>query len=291
MTLRVLDGIGAIASDYDAFILDVWGLLHDGSKPFPGVIDALQRLKRAGKRSVVLSNAPRRAAMVASRMAELGIPRPLYDHVHSSGEEAWLHLKRRDDAFFKTLGRRCYFIGPPRDDPMMKGLDLERVARVEDADFLLAIGPADWEESVAPYEAMLQSARARNLPMVCANADLVVMHQGRRSICAGAIAAHYEEIGGQVRWHGKPHESVYETCLRLLDVPDPKRILALGDSLRTDIAGAHAMGIDSVLVASGIHAEEIGLVPGEPPDPARIERLIEAAGGVAPLAVMMEFRW
>ncbi|HZL59240.1 MAG TPA: TIGR01459 family HAD-type hydrolase [Stellaceae bacterium] len=291
MTLRVLDGIGAISSDYDAFILDVWGVLHDGSQPFPGVIDALQRLKRAGKRSVVLSNAPRRAAMVASRMAEIGIPRSLYDHVHSSGEEAWLHLKRRDDAFFKALGRRCYFIGPPRDEPVMKGLDLERVARVEDADFLLAIGPTDWEESVAPYEAMLQSARARNLPMVCANADLVVIHQGRRSICAGAIAARYEEIGGNVRWHGKPHESVYETCLRLLDVPDSKRILALGDSLRTDIAGAHAMGLDSVLLASGIHAEEIGLVPGEPPDPARIERLIEAAGGFMPRAVMTEFRW
>jgi len=289
MTLRILSGIGEIASNYDGFILDLWGVLHDGSKPFPGAVEALTRLKAAGKRTVVLSNAPRRAEMVSRRVAKIGIPRELYDDIHSSGEEAWRHLAKRDDPFFRSLGRRCYFIGPRRDDPLMIGLDLERVEDVARADFLLAVGPGNWEESLAPFEPALKAARARDLPMVCANADLVVMHQGKRSICAGAMAEYYEQLGGKVRWHGKPYLSVYETCFSLLGVKDHKRILAVGDSLRTDIAGAKAAQIDSVLVASGIHAEEIGLTPGTL-DPERVDRLIKAAG-LAPVAAMEQFRW
>jgi HAD superfamily hydrolase (TIGR01459 family) len=290
MSLRLIDGIGELAPRYDGFILDIWGVLHDGSKPFPGVIEALAKLKESGKRVVVLSNAPRRADMVAARLAEIGIPRHLYDEIHSSGEEAWGHLSRRDDAFFGALGRRIYFIGPARDDPMLRGLDYQRVADVAEADFLLGIGPADWEEDTAPYEAMLAAARRRDLPMVCANADLVVMHKGRRSICAGAIAQRYEELGGTVRWHGKPFRSVYETCFELLGGIDKRRILAVGDSLRTDIAGAAGAGIDSVLVAGGIHAEEIGLSPGGAVDGAKLEHAL-AEAGAAPIAVLAQFRW
>src|SRR5216684_503735 len=142
MTLRLLAGLREIVSSYDGFILDLWGVLHDGSAPFPGVLDALARLKSAGKRLAVLSNAPRRAALVASRMAEIGIPPELYDHVHSSGEEAWQHLKRRDDPFYASLGRRCYHIGPARDDNMLEGIDLERVADIAAAAFILNTGPA-----------------------------------------------------------------------------------------------------------------------------------------------------
>jgi HAD superfamily hydrolase (TIGR01459 family) len=301
MSLRILSGIGEVADQYDGFILDVWGVLHDGAKPFPGVIDALTRMKALGKRTAVLSNAPRRAETVARRVAEIGIPRDLYDHIHSSGEEAWRHLSNRDDPFFRELGKRCYFIGPKRDDPMLEGLNLKRVDDIAQAEFLLAVGPEDWEESLAPFEDMLKAARARDLPMVCANADLVVMHQGRRSICAGAMAEYYERLGGRVRWHGKPYLSVYETCFELLGIKDHKRILALGDSLRTDIAGAKAAGIDSVLVASGIHAEEFGIRAGEfgaPAgssglvrlDPARIEKAA-AASGLAPIGAMAALRW
>src|ERR1700691_2897001 len=137
MSLRIIAGLGELAGDYDGFILDLWGVLHDGSHPFPGTVDALTRLKAAGKRTVILSNAPRRAEMVAQRVAEIGIPRNLYDAIHSSGEEAWRHLSRRDDPFFQSLGKRCYFLGPRRDDPLMAGLDLERVYDLARAEFLL----------------------------------------------------------------------------------------------------------------------------------------------------------
>jgi HAD superfamily hydrolase (TIGR01459 family) len=289
MSLSLLQGLGEIAEGYDGFILDLWGVLHDGTAPFPGVIDALGRLKAAGKRLAVLSNAPRRAALVEARMNEIGLRRGLYDHVHSSGEETWQHLRRRDEPFYAALGQRCYHMGPARDDNMLEGIGLERVADIDDAEFILNTGPSDWDETVAQHEPLLRAARARDLPMVCANPDLVVVHQGRRAICAGAVAQRYEALGGRVRWHGKPFRPVYETCFAALGISDRRRIIAVGDSLRTDIAGANAAGIDSVLVTGGIHAEEFGLAGGQPD----LDRLIEAvaASGHKPDAVIAHFRW
>ena len=213
--IRLLHGIGEIADAYDGFILDVWGVLHDGLKPFPGVLDALRRLRKQEKRVVVLSNAPRRAAPVGNRLAEIGIPPELYDHIHTSGEETWQHLKRRDDPFYAALGQACYLIAPPRDNGVMEGLDFERVEDIAAAEFVFNTGPWGWDEDVVRYEAMLQGARQRNLPMVCANPDLVVHHQGRRAICAGAIAQRYEELGGTVRWHGKDRDEVYRPAVQI----------------------------------------------------------------------------
>ena len=290
MTLRPLTGLGEIAAGYDGFILDLWGVLHDGARPYPGAVATLAALKAAGKRVVVLSNAPRRAALVEARMIEIGLPPGLWDHVHSSGEEAWQHLARRDDPFYAALGRRCYHIGPARDNNMLRGIDLERVGDVAAAEFILNTGPSDWDETVAQYEPLLVAAVARDLPMVCANPDLVVIHHGRRSICAGAVAERYAALGGRVRWHGKPFPSVYATCFALLGIADRSRVLAIGDSLRTDIAGAEAAGIDSVLVVGGIHAEELGLAPGEAPDLVRVAAMI-AADGRRPAGVLAQLVW
>lgn len=286
----LLAGIGEIAARYDGYILDLWGVLHDGSAPFPGVLDCLTRLKQAGKRLVILSNAPRRAHLVEQRVAEIGIPRALYDHLMCSGEETWQHLKRRDDPFYAALGRVCYHIGPPRDDNMMADLGLRRVEDVAEADFILNTGPWGWDQTAEKYESILQGGRARNLPMVCANPDLVVMVSGRRAICAGALAQRYEALGGRVRWHGKPFPAIYATCFDLMGIADKSRILAVGDSLRTDIAGAAAAGIASVLIIGGIHGEELGAAPGQLPDPARLEEAL-AASGQRPTYAMAHLTW
>ncbi len=290
MTLPLLGGLAAIADAYDGFILDAWGVLHDGAQPYPGVLDALAHLKQRGKRIVVLSNAPRRAALVAGRMAELGIPRTLYDDVHSSGEEAWQNLKSRTDPFYASLGRRCFHLGPERDDNLLLGVDLTQVAALAEAEFVLNTGPWGWESSVAGFEDLLREACARDLPMICANADLVVIHEGRRMICAGALALRYEELGGRVRWHGKPSPSVYRTCFDYLAIADRRRILAVGDSLRTDIAGANAAGIDSLLVTGGIHAEEFADTATRALDPARMAAAI-AASGHTPTAAIPSLVW
>ncbi len=283
-------GLRALAPAYDGFILDLWGVLHDGFKPFPGVIDGLERLIAAGKRICILSNAPRRARDVIQRMSEIGIPPGLYHHVMSSGEETWRHLADRPDDFYRSLGRACLHIGPARDDGMLADVGLVPVKDVAAADFILNTGPWGWEERADHYEAVMQAARLRDLPMICANPDLVVQHGGRLAICAGTLAQRYEELGGRVRWHGKPYPSVYQTCFALLGIADRSRILAVGDSLRTDIAGAKGVGIDSLLIAGGIHAEEFGLAPGQEPDAALLAPVLAHADN-APDFVMSHFVW
>ena len=143
---------------------------------------------------------------------------------------------------------------------------------------------------IEDYEPLLRTALARDLPMVCANPDLVVMHGSRRALCAGALAKWYEEGGGRVRWHGKPFRSVYDTCLGLLAIKDRWRILAVGDSLRTDIAGAAGAGLDSLLIAGGIHAEEFRMVGDRPPDLTRVEAAIRD-GSYSPVGVAWRFCW
>lgn len=287
---RTIGGLRALAPAYDGFILDLWGCLHDGFKPFPGVIDGLERLIAAGKRICILSNAPRRAADVIQRMSEIGIPPGLYHHVMSSGEETWQHLAHRPDDFYRALGHACFHIGPRRDDGMLQDVGLHPVADVAAADFILNTGPWGWEERATHYESVMQAARARDLPMICANPDLVVQHGGRLAICAGTLAQRYEALGGHVRWHGKPFPSVYETCFALLEIADRRRVLAVGDSLRTDIAGANGVAIDSLLVAGGIHAEEFGLAPGQEPSAALIDAVL-ARGEGAPDYVTPHFAW
>jgi HAD superfamily hydrolase (TIGR01459 family) len=290
MSFRLLGGVGEIVARYDALILDLWGVVHDGNQPYPGVLDALLRLRAAGKPVLLLSNAPRRADAIAERLTEIGIAPALYRGIYSSGEEVWQRMKRRDTPFYAALGARCCFIGPTRDLGLTEGLDLVRVETPDNADFLLNTGPWDWHETTELYEPVLREGRARDLPMVCANADLTVIHRGRRIICAGTLALRYEELGGRVSWHGKPFASVYEASLALLGISDRQRVLMVGDSLRTDIAGARGAEIDALWIVGGLHAEELGVTPDAALDAQRVEAAL-AAAGEAPLAVATGFRW
>jgi HAD superfamily hydrolase (TIGR01459 family) len=288
MTVRLIRGIEEITAAYDGFILDLWGVVHDGVTPYPGVLDCLRRLREIGKPVVFLSNAPRRADDVVRRIGKIGVPEGLYDGVMSSGEEAWQYLYRRDDPFYAGLGRACLHICSDRDLEIREGLGLDYVDRPEAAEFILNTGPAQWEDTIADYDGVLRAARARGLPMVCANPDLVVMHGGVMALCAGALAEHYEAIGGLVRWHGKPHPSVYRSTLELIGIGDRRRLLAIGDSLRTDIAGAAAAGIDSLLIAGGVHADEFAA--GEAVELARVEAALDRAG-LRPIGVALRFAW
>jgi HAD superfamily hydrolase (TIGR01459 family) len=288
VTLRLFDGMRALAPEYDGVILDLWGVVHDGTAPFPGVLDCMERLIGADKRLILLSNAPRRSDDVIRRIARIGVPERLYHAVMSSGEEAWQSLKRRSEPFYAALGRRCLHIGSERDLEIREGLDLKFVDAPAEADFILNTGPAEWEDTIEDYAPVLRAALDRGVPMVCANPDLVVIHDGKPALCAGALAEDYERLGGRVRWHGKPYPSVYDSCLGLLGISDRRRILAIGDSLRTDIAGATGAGIASLLVTGGIHAAEFG--NGDGIDLDRIGAAVEKSG-TNPIGVMARFVW
>jgi HAD superfamily hydrolase (TIGR01459 family) len=290
MQPRLIAGIAELARRYDGFIVDLWGVVHDGTAPLPGAVACLRALVAAGKKTALLSNAPRRAGDVVRRIGALGVPAEGYHAVMSSGEEAWQCLYRRADPFYRALGRRCLHIGSERDLEIRDGLALEFVEAPEAADFILNTGPGGWEDTIADYEPLLRRALRHRLPMVCANPDLVVMHGEKLALCAGALAQWYEAEGGCVRWHGKPHASVYEASFALLGIADRTRLLAVGDSLRTDLAGAAAAGIDSLLVAGGIHAEEFGVRAEAGPDLDRVAAAL-TAGGYRPVAVIRRFSW
>lgn len=285
----ILRGLAPIADRYDGLILDVWGVLHDGERPYPQVRETLQRLKSAGKRIVLLSNAPMRTPPVRARLAGFGIGPELYDDVLTSGEEVWQNLCDRDDPFYAALGRRCLWIGPERHRSVVTGLDLTLVEEVEAAEFLLNTGPDDLDEGATAFQPLLRAAAARGLPMICANADLHVMQGDAVIQCAGVLAQRYEDHGGVVRWHGKPFASVYHGCFRLLGDIAPARILAIGDNLDTDIAGARGVGIDCALVAGGIHADRLGLDHDGLPDPAALDNL--CTGKAVPFWVLPQLLW
>jgi HAD superfamily hydrolase (TIGR01459 family) len=283
-------GLSAVAGRYDAFIIDLWGVMHDGLQAYPAAVEALRQLRVAGKRTVILSNAPRRAAVIARRNAEIGIPEDLADHLLSSGEDAWQHLKTRPDAWYRALGRRCYHLGPERDLGMREGLDLDFVDSLAAADFILNTGALNDTDEVATYRDFLDEGLARGLPMICANPDLIVMRGEAMEICAGALALDYEQKGGEVRWHGKPHPEVYRSCFALLEGIAPSRIAAIGDSLRTDVAGAEASGIASIFIAGGIHGEELNVDDKGRIDAEAYRAFIEAAEW-KPTAALPFMRW
>jgi HAD superfamily hydrolase (TIGR01459 family) len=287
--IPLLAGLSHIADRYDGYIVDLWGVMHDGARTYPGACETLRALKARGSRVVMLSNAPRRATAAAARSAQVGVTADLYDHLMSSGEEAWQALRDRSDPWYAALGRRVLLFAAVHDRPFLGGLGLAEATGVEDADFLLVTGAASGE-TVADYEARLAAAAAAGVPMICANPDLEVIHDGRREICAGALAARYAALGGTVRYHGKPHASVYHTCFGLLGLADRRRILAVGDSLKTDVTGANGVGIDSLLVTGGIHAEELGAAAGEHPDPGVLAAVC-ARAGQRPTAAIPHLVW
>lgn len=284
-----MQGLRDVAGNYDGFVLDLWGVVHDGVTVFPGVVDALQQLHAAGKKLVFLSNAPRRAHMVAAQLEDFGITASLHDGVMSSGEATWQYLHDRPDDWARGLGPACLRIGPERDNGALDGLDFKEAEGVASADFILVTGPRDQMNSAEPYNDMLHTAFERRLPMICANPDREVIRGGIRQICAGAIAERYEDMGGEVRWYGKPDPTIYDECFRLLQMSDKTRILGIGDSFTTDIRGANAAGLDALLVARGIHGEDLIDADGKL-DGALISAKAKS-DGVRLIGAVSEFVW
>jgi HAD superfamily hydrolase (TIGR01459 family) len=280
-----LDGMAPLSARYDGFIVDLWGVIHDGVSAYPGAVDCLARLRAGGGRVVLLSNAPRRNAAAQQTLRRIGIPDDAYDGILTSGEAVRSALLDRRDPWFAELGTRVWHLGPDKDSSLFEDVALTRVAEPAEAEFILNTGPDEerGETDPEPYLAHLREAAARRLPMICANPDLEVIRAGRRLICAGLLAQFYAAMGGEVRQIGKPHPDVYEPVRRMLGMPDD-RILAVGDSLITDIAGAQAAGIDSCWVLGGIHADAIA------GDQALAAAYAERAK-LEPVATVPRFAW
>jgi HAD superfamily hydrolase (TIGR01459 family) len=291
MGIEIISGLRDIADRYDVLILDLWGVVHNGVEPYPGVLDCFDELHGAGKRIVLLSNAPRVNEKVQLQVAGFGVPRESYDQLVTSGDITRLSVSRREDPWFAALGKRYFHVGPERDWGLLEGAGVDEVDDLAAAEFVLCSGLYDDNtETADDYAEIFKKARGRDLPMICANPDLFVVRGERTVPCAGALGVAYEEMGGNVRYGGKPYPLAYEVCFTMLAETPKSRILAVGDSFRTDIAGANGAGIASLFIVGGIHADELGLGSDGGFDAEALTKAAQAAGHL-PTAAVGGFYW
>ncbi len=285
-----LSGFAALAERYDGFVLDLWGVIHDGVNAFPHAVETLGHLRAAGKRTLLLSNVPRPNDAVRTMMRRMGIEDALYTDILTSGEAVRRALITPPDLWWAQLGQRVYHLGPERDRPVLEGLPLTIADSPAEADFVLNTGPDDHRNpsDIAEFEDTLQTCWEHRLKMICANPDLVVIRGGVRVLCAGSLAERYRELGGDIRSLGKPDPAVYQPVLQQLSMA-PERVLAVGDSLRTDIAGATGVGLASCWVLDGIHGADLSDGAGGF-DPVKTEAAARAAG-MTPVATLPKFVW
>ena len=287
-------GLAGLAGRYDLILSDIWGVVHDGKAAFKPAVDALARFRASGGCVALITNAPRTSGPIRAQMRHLGVPDGAWDVLVTSGDVTIDLMLRRD-------GAPLHHIGPERDLTLFDELERAsggkkpRLVPLAQADYVVATGLFhDREETPGDYDATLSAMRERGLDMICANPDLVV-HIGETLVhCAGALAERYEGQGGRATYAGKPHAPIYERAIALAahkrgaDVPRP-RILAIGDAMRTDIAGANAQGLDAMFVTTGIHREELH-ASGGALDQAALGALV-AGQARAPAYVTDALRW
>ncbi len=286
-----LPGFASLSERYSGFVLDLWGVIHDGVDAFPHAVDTLTRLRAAGKRTLLLSNVPRPNAAAQTMMRRMGIDDSLYTGILTSGEAVRRALQDPPDLWWTQLGTRVFHLGPDRDRPVLQGLPLIVADEPGTADFVLNTGPDDHRNpgDMADFEPVLVDCVRHRLKMICANPDLEVIRGGRRVLCAGALALRYQQLGGDVRSLGKPDPAIYQPVLEQLGLP-PQDVLAVGDSLRTDIAGAVGVGLAACWVLDGIHGAELLRPGGTGFDLAKAEVAAREVN-VQPIATIPRFIW
>jgi HAD superfamily hydrolase (TIGR01459 family) len=283
---RIVDHFATLAPAYDLVLCDVWGVVHNGVTAHREAGEALARFREAGGTVVLVSNSPRPGAPVTRQLDRFGVIRAAYDAVVTSGDVTRGVLAERP-------GVKVLHVGPERDLPIFEGLDM-RFTTLEDADLVVCSGLFDDEtETPEDYRDLLGKIRARGLTMVCANPDVVVERGGELAYCAGAIADLYAALGGEVIYAGKPYRPIYDLALAegaalRGSAVDLARVLAIGDSVRTDFTGALAVGVDCLFVTAGIHAEELG--GRDQPDMTALTEMFAAAGAL-PKAVTRRLVW
>jgi HAD superfamily hydrolase (TIGR01459 family) len=242
-----VNSLDALDARYRLILCDIWGVVHDGVNLYPGAAERLRQWRGEGRTVVLITNAPRTAEAVEQQLGRIGLPRDAWDGIATSGEAGIAALL--------GLGKPVGFLGTSEDRAI---LESRGVAIAAGGDFtdLACTGLDEQRPHAEDYAGELVDWAADDILMHCLNPDRMVIRDGVPEACAGALADIYEAIGGRVAWYGKPHRAIYEHALHLAGDPAPGEVLAIGDSLRTDVLGAARMGFDCVFVSGGIHAGE-----------------------------------
>lgn len=282
---RMISSLGEVTDRYAAIFCDVWGVLHNGERSFAEASAALTLARDKGIAVVLITNAPRPAPPIVKQMARLGVPQSAWDRIVTSGD-----VTRE---LVRTGPRKIFHLGPERDLTLYDGLDIEVVEEFEAAGVVCTGLLEDMVESPDDYADQLRRLRARDLPFVCANPDIVVERGDTIIWCAGALARDYAQLGGRTLIAGKPHRPIYDAALVAAQEVlgrevSRSEVLAIGDGVLTDVKGAEANGVEVLYVSGGIHAREYG-DDGLQPDPARLAAFLEKHGH-HPVAIIPRLR-
>jgi len=267
-------GLAALAGDYDAVLSDVWGVIHNGRAAYPSAVEALVKYREQGGRVVLITNAPRPSPPIVTMLDHLGVPRQAYDAIVSSGDATRAMIARYS-------GKTIHHVGPPTaDDALYEGLDVKR-GSADEAEVVVVTDLDTDDDTPDMYADRVAHWLKRGLPLICANPDKVVEIGDQMVYCGGALADIYAELGGEVHMAGKPFAPIYEEALRLAEKAagralDRRRILAIGDSVRTDAIGAADFGLDLLFITGSIHAGELDAFGA--PDPEAIRALVKPSG-------------
>ena len=283
-TIPIIPGIQELSESCDAWLVDVWGVMHNGAVAYEAAADACCKFRQAGGYVVLITNAPRPGPAVVHQISRLGVPQTAYDAVISSGDVTRGLVTQWHD-------KRIHHLGPDRDRGIFEGIEIDFATSL-DADIAVVTGLFDDEtETPEDYTTTLKGLQRRNIAMLCANPDLKAERGDKIVYCAGALAEAYERFGGDVVYAGKPHLPIYDLALSMMDEgrgqkTAKERVLAIGDGLKTDIAGAAAAGIRSVFIASGLHVEGRRQLTGE-----IVGDLFQDAPFERPVAAMQALTW
>ena len=241
--MKELNHLSDIYENYDTFVIDLWGVIHNGVMLNPKAIDVIDNLSTNSKKIVFLSNAPRPSSKVINFLLKMKMDKKYLANVITSGEAAMYAINKNQ------FGKTFFHLGPPRDTSVFEKVKNNQV-NLESCDFILCTGLFDEHESdLNYYKKFLENQITKKL--ICTNPDLTVHRGNVEELCAGSVAKVFEELGGEVVYFGKPHKEVYNMCFNA-----DEKVLAIGDNLRTDIKGANNLNIDCIFISEGVHRDE-----------------------------------
>ncbi len=290
---KFCEGISDISDGYAGFIIDQWGVLHDGIKAYDGVIDCLTELRERHKHVIILSNSGKRAKPNEERLSELGITPDLYNVIITSGEVTWQGLNDQSEGYFKDIGKKCILISRGGDRTIIDDLDIEVVKKPKDADFLIISGSDAPDKILEDYEPLLKEAARYNLKAICANPDSLGIMGGKNIMGPGTIAARYKDFGGIVEYIGKPHQPIFQHCIKLLQKEDiyPGQTVMVGDTMAHDILGGSLAHIDTCLVKRGVHSSVFEGCDDLAETDRALDILVRQYNGVRPNYLVDDMVW
>ena len=256
-SIKNILGLYEIFENYEIFIIDQWGVMHDGQQGYLRAIDCVKKLFLDNKKLIIISNSSKRKAESLFRLPKLGFNSDNFIEVMTSGEMIWQSLNKRINDFTKNLGKNCFHIYDKENKngrQYLDGLSFTSVSSIEDADFILGCTPFA-KKKIIEYIPLLEIAKKNNLPFICANPDFDTIEKSSENLifCMGTISELYKNMGGKTFILGKPNIDIYIESMKSIPNFDKSKILAIGDSIYHDIAGANNFGVDSLLITSGIH--------------------------------------